>query len=126
MAQRRPATVTLRMSPALRDALHTSAAAAGCSLNAYALQVLASAAGDAARFRGARDEAGDDPRDLERDRCGNPLDPKARWAHVTACSQFAEATAAESDWGVAGALVRKYDQEDPAFFVQWLAGVRGE
>ena len=126
MTQRRPATVTLRMSPALRDALHTAAAEAGCSLNAYALQVLASAAGDAARFRGGRDEAGDNPRDLERDHLGNPLDPKARWAHVTARSKFAEVTAEESDWAVAGALVRKYDQEDPGFFVEWLAGVRGE
>jgi hypothetical protein len=126
MTQRRPATVTLRMSPALREALHAAADEAGCSLNAYALQVLASAAGDAARFRGARDEACEAPRDIDRDERGNPLDWKLRWAHVHARQEFARSTAEETDWATAGVLVRKYDQENPAFFVEWLAGVGRE
>ena len=45
-ARPRPAIVTLRMSRSLRDSLHSAAAAAGCSLNGYALQILAAAAGD--------------------------------------------------------------------------------
>ena len=42
--------VVLRMSPRLRDALRASALEAGCSLNQFAVQVLASAAGHHARF----------------------------------------------------------------------------
>jgi hypothetical protein len=114
------------MSPALREALHSAAGEAGCSLNAYALQVLASAAGDAARFRGARDEAREDPRDIDRDERGYALDWKLRWAHMHARQEFSRVTAEETDWATAGALVRKYDRENPAFYVEWLAGVRRE
>jgi hypothetical protein len=39
------AVVYLRMAPALRDALHERAAASGISLNAFAVQALAAAAG---------------------------------------------------------------------------------
>src|SRR5947207_10577777 len=52
----RPAIVTLRMSRSLRDALHSAAAAEGCSLNGYALQILAAAAGEPARFRSVATE----------------------------------------------------------------------
>ena len=45
------------MSSSLRDALHSAAAAAGCSLNGYALQILAAAAGDPARFRSVAADA---------------------------------------------------------------------
>jgi len=41
------------MSPQLRDALRASALDSGCSLNQFAIQVLASAAGHRARFRGS-------------------------------------------------------------------------
>jgi hypothetical protein len=42
----RPASLHLRMAPHLREALRDAARAAGCSLNAFAVQVLAAAAGD--------------------------------------------------------------------------------
>src|SRR3954471_1430721 len=89
MQQRaRPATVTLRMSRSLRDALHSAAAAAGCSLNGYALQILAAAAGDPARFRSVAADATDEPRDLARDEQGVPLQLKARGLHIAARSAF--------------------------------------
>ena len=47
----RPAVVFLRMSPQLREGLREAADRAGCSLNAFAVQILATAAGDPARFR---------------------------------------------------------------------------
>src|SRR5258705_4010586 len=80
----RPAIVTLRMSRSLRDALHSAAAAAGCSLNGYALQILAAAAGDPARFRSTADEPADGPRDLARDERGFPLQLGARSRHILA------------------------------------------
>ncbi len=115
----RPAVVTLRMSRSLRDALHSAAAASGCSLNGYALQILAAAAGDAARFRSAAADAADEPRDLARDERGFPLQLKARSLHIVARSAFFEAVAAESDVVTAGRAVEKHDLEDPAFFAEW-------
>ena len=115
----RPAIVTLRMSRSLRDSLHSAAAAAGCSLNGYALQILAAAAGDAARFRIVAVDATDEPRDLARDERGFPLQLKARSLHIVARSAFFEAMAAESDAVTADRFVREHDHEDPAFFVEW-------
>jgi hypothetical protein len=114
-----PAIVTLRMSRSLRDALHSAAAAAGCSLNGYALQILAAAAGDAARFRSVAADATDEPCDLARDERGFPLQLKARGLHMVARSAFCEAMMAESDAVTAGRLVRQHDVDDPAFFVAW-------
>ena len=76
------------MSRSLRDALHSAAAAAGCSLNAYALQILAAAAGDPARFRSAAAGATGGPRDLVRDERGVPLQLEARGRHIVARSAF--------------------------------------
>jgi hypothetical protein len=115
----RPAIVTLRMSRSLRDALHSAAAAAGCSLNGYALQILAAAAGDPARFRSTAADATDQPRDLARDERGFPLQLEARGRHIVARSAFFEAMAAESDAVTADRFVREHDGEDPAFFVEW-------
>jgi hypothetical protein len=117
--QPRPAIVTLRMSRSLRDALHSAAAAAGCSLNGYALQILAAAAGDPARFRSVAADGADERRDLARDEQGFPLQLKARGLHIVARSAFAEAIAAESDVVTAHRLVRQHDVEDPAFFAEW-------
>ena len=121
----RPAIVTLRMSRSLRDSLHSAAAAAGCSLNGYALQILAAAAGDAARFRSAAADATDELRDLARDERGVPLQLKARGQHIVARSAFFEAMAAEFDAVTADRLVREHELEDPAFFVEWYRS-RGE
>jgi hypothetical protein len=115
----RPAIVTLRMSRPLRDALHSAAAASGCSLNGYALQILAAAAGDPARFRNVAAYATDEPRDLARDERGFPLQLAARSLHIAARSAFFEAMAVESDAITADRLVQERDLEDPAFFVGW-------
>ena len=90
----RPAIVTLRMSRSLRDSLHSAAAAAGCSLNGYALQILAAAAGDPARFRSVADDLADEPRDIERDERGFPVPLAARGAHLCARQAFFETMAA--------------------------------
>jgi hypothetical protein len=115
----RPAIVTLRMSRSLRDALHSAAAAAGCSLNGYALQILAAAAGDPARFRSVAADATDETRDLARDDRGFPLHLAPRGRHIVARSAFCEAMAAESDTVTADRLVRQHELEDPTFFVEW-------
>jgi hypothetical protein len=120
MQQRsRPAIVTLRMSRSLRDALHSAAAAQGCSLNGYALQILASAAGDPARFRSAGTEVAEAPRDIDRAERGVPLRPAARSEHLGARLAFFEAKAAELGAVAADRLVRQYELENPAFFVEW-------
>jgi hypothetical protein len=106
------------MSRSLRDALHSAAAAAGCSLNAYALQILAAAAGDPSRFRNAADAA-DEPRDLARDERGFPLQLGARSRHIAARSAFFEAMSIESGAATAGRLVHERDREDPASFLEW-------
>jgi len=116
----RPAIVTLRMSRSLRDALHDAASAEGCSLNGYAIQVLASAVGDPARFRrGDRDVADDGHADVSRDERGIPLRPKQRSEHLAARHAFFEAMAAEDGVVAADRLVRQHELEDPAFFVEW-------
>jgi len=107
------------MSRSLRDALHSAAAAAGCSLNGYALQILAAAAGDPARFRSVAADAPDEPRDLARDERGFPLQLAARARHIAARSAFFEAMAIESDAVTADRLVQEHDLEDPAFFLRW-------
>jgi hypothetical protein len=111
------------MSRSLRDALHSAAAAAGCSLNGYALQILAAAAGDPARFRSVAADTADEPRDrlrdLRRDERGFPLQSQARGQHLVARSAFFEAMAADTDAVTADRLVREHELEDPAFFVEW-------
>src|SRR4029079_9892789 len=88
------AQVTLRMSPQLRDALRASALDAGCSLNAFAIQVLASAAGHRARFRGTAEtgptaeETRVELRELRRNDQGFPLEHKARYEHLHARERY--------------------------------------
>lgn len=50
MQQHAPARMNLRMAPALKEGLQEAALAAGVSLNAYIVQVLAAAAGQRANF----------------------------------------------------------------------------
>jgi hypothetical protein len=130
----RPAVVTLRMSRSLRDALRTAAATEGCSLNGFAVQILAAAAGDAARFRtGAIDawtQAGDQEAearpDEKRDEQGIPVRPKARSEHLLARQAYFHAMAAETDAVTADRLVQQQQAEDPAFFVAWQRSRRRE
>jgi hypothetical protein len=118
----KPAVVYLRMSPQLRDGLRVAADDAGCSLNAFAVQVLAAAAGDPARFRDrAAEAARAAPRKLERDALGYPLEWAARWQHAGARNEFIavmhSSDVPRSEWIP---LVKKYDAEDPGFYVEWL------
>jgi hypothetical protein len=95
----KPAVVFLRMSPQLREGLKTAAEFSGCTLNAFAVQVL----------------------DVECDRRGYPLDWRERAAHINARDSFivemnSQSEAATDDvW----ALVKKYDTENPGYFVEW-------
>lgn len=118
----RPAVVFLRMSPQLRDGLRDAADDAGCSLNAYAVQVLAAAAGDPGRFRlsGTHEESkSPDVNDLERDALGYPLERKARWEHSIARNEFIATMDAELGPEEMVALVKRFDAEEPGYFVEW-------
>ena len=115
-----PAVVTLRMSRSLRAALQSAAALEGCSLNGFAVQVLAAAAGDPSRFRGDAVEERGFVRGLERDEDGVPLGAKDRSEHLAARHAYFAAMAAETDAVTADRLVREKDADDPGFFVEWL------
>jgi hypothetical protein len=116
------------MSAALRDALHAAASDAGRSLNAFALEGLASAAGDAAQFRSERPAAPEPPApaDIPRDGNGYPLDRLQRGEHRAARTVFLFRKADETDTETAKRLADQYDREDPAFYVEWLRGLRTE
>jgi hypothetical protein len=119
MAQRpRPAVIYLRMSPQLREGLRQAASDAGCSLNAFAVNVLAAAAGDPARFR-ASASSGTGVKDLERDKRGYPLDWRARWEHQAARAEFLCVVERERTTGEAVALVERLDAENPWYFAEW-------
>ncbi len=126
------ATVTLRMSAQLRDGLKMAAAAAGCSLNAFAVQVLAAEAGQHARFRGTREsgptkhERAQELRELPRDDRGFPLDLRARRLHREARSAFVEAKRQEMSLLEAERLAKALDEEDPAAFVEWMEAREAE
>jgi hypothetical protein len=129
MAQdRRPAKLTLRMAPQLRDGLRAAAAEAGCSLNAFATQVLAAAAGDPARYRAAHTAPAGDVlvRDEERDHRGFPLAGRARHLHIAARSAFADHLLRRMSHEEMRGVVTKYDAEDPAHFVEWYSRHREE
>jgi hypothetical protein len=119
------AVVALRMAPSLRDALKAAAADAGCSINAYAVQVLASAAGDPARFRQPppeqpnREDVAANRRALRRDKQGIPLDGWERQLHLGARQEFFWHMREQLAPGESTALIAQLDQEDPAHFVEW-------
>jgi hypothetical protein len=111
------------MSPQLRDALRAAADEAGCSLNAFAVQVLAAAAGDPARFRQSADRDGagvTEPADLERDALGYPLRWNDRWNHSVARNAFIGDMTEKLGATEMVALVKQHDANDPEFFVEWL------
>ena len=76
----------------------------------------AAAAGDPARFRRAVDTTA--PEDLQRDERGFPLDWKERQLHISARTEFGNTMITErpTEWA---ALIRKYDTEDPGYYVEW-------
>ena len=114
------AVVYLRMTPQLRDALRAAADQAGTSLNAFAVQVLAAAAGDPARFR-VGTEGSVRPGDVEikRDERGFPLSEHEERKHRLARDEFLNAVTREQGSAVAHPLVRRLDVEDPGYFVRW-------
>ena len=108
------------MTPQLRDALRDAADHSGTSLNAYAVQVLAAAAGDPARFRGAvdRSERPNDV-DIKRDGRGFPLNEGDERRHRLARSDFISAMGMEMGSTAMFALVKRLDVEDPGHYVRW-------
>jgi hypothetical protein len=115
----KPAVVFVRMSPQLRDGLRVAADDAGCSLNAFVVQVLAAAAGDPSRFRTSRTFDAGAETDIERDWRGFPLTGRARMLHISARCNFIDVTTSEVGFSEMVRLVRSYDAEDPGYFVEW-------
>ena len=89
-------------------------------MNAFAVQILAAAAGDPSRFRDPPDTAPVDS-EIKRDALGYPLEWAARWQHAGARSEYIGVMDASdvpsAEWVP---LVKKYDAEDPGFYVEWL------
>ncbi len=104
-----PATVHLRMSPQLRESLRVAANDAGCSLNAFAVQVLSAAAGDAARFRTVE----------ESNVRAAAARPAQKWRSRRARSDFIGRMGVEMGTPAMAALVRRLDAEDPGYFLDW-------
>jgi len=114
------AVVYLRMTPQLRDALRDAADHAGTSLNAYAVQVLAAAAGDATRFRQAIDRSvAEREVEIKRDGRGFPLNEGDERRHRLARSRFMTTIGREQGSAAVFALVKRFDVEDPGFYVRW-------
>jgi hypothetical protein len=121
----RAASLTVRMSPQLKEGLTESARAAGCSLNAFAVQVLAAAAGHQARFRGtaqtgpSAEERAGELRAMARNRTGYPFDWKERDRHSTARHAFTQhaMTLVGRERAVRATLL--IDVRCPWHFVEW-------
>ena len=97
------------MSPQLREGLRAAANDAGCSLNAFAVQVLSAAAGDAARFRSVAESAAR----TEATR------PKQEWRNRMARNDFIRFMGEEMGSAAMVALVQRLDVDDPGHFLEW-------
>ena len=97
------------MSPQLRESLRDAANDAGCSINAFAVQVLSAAAGDAARFRNVTDANAR----IEAVR------PKQEWRSRLARNDFIRFTSEEIGSVAMAALVQRLDVENPGYFLEW-------
>jgi hypothetical protein len=106
----------LRMSPQLRESLRDAANTAGCSLNAFAVQVLSAAAGDAAGFRTV---------DEQRSHSA-PLAANQSWRRSQARSNFIGVMGMEIGSVAMAALVQRYDVEDPGYFLEWQRARDGD
>ena len=113
------------MAPEVRESLRSAAHDAGCSLNAFAVQILATAAGDPARFRGAARSASG-AAEIERDDAGIPLDWKERWAHATARNEFVAVMDQQHPAAEVTALVKELDARNLGYFVEWRRLRRAE
>ena len=117
--------VTLRMSPQLHAALAASALDAGCSLNSFAIQVLAAAAGHRARFRAigqhesTAEETRVELRELPRRTDGVPRERPHQYEHLVARDKWLKAQLAHMTSFDAMTARARHDREDPWFFVEW-------
>ena len=82
---------------------------AGCSLNAFAVQVLSAAAGDANRFR-STDES---------QARATAARPTQNWRHRLARSNFIGVMGSEVGSAAMAALVQRLDVEDPGHYLEW-------
>jgi hypothetical protein len=112
------------MSRQLRDGLKASAEFAGCSMNAYVVQVLAAAAGHRVRFRGDADagplpeEEQDELRTLDRSPRGTPIDWKEATRHRGAFQEWFLA-AQEARVAPLPRVVGYLERNCPWHFVEW-------
>ena len=97
------------MSPQLRESLRDAANDAGCSLNAFAVQVLSAAAGDAARFRSV----------AEAEVRAEAVRPKQEWKSRMARNDFMRVKGEEMGSVAMAELVRRLDAENPGYFLEW-------
>src|SRR3954470_7277032 len=125
------AVLSVRMSPELREGLRAAAAASGCSVNAYCVQVLAASAGHRTRFRGSAEsgpteaEQRDDVRALDRNRRGVPQIWREKDRHIAARNLFIERL--QRDGFNISQVMRAVEYVDPTcpwHYVEWaeLAG----
>ena len=121
-----PAVLYLRISPALRDGLRAASDEAGLSLNAYAAQVLAAAAGHKAAFRDAavpteiaEAEQTAGLRDLRRKPDGYPIAFRERDRHVAALHAWVETLRKTMNFADLMKLKYRIDIECPWFYVEW-------
>ena len=97
------------MSPQLCDALRHAADQAGCSMNSYAVQVLAAASGDPACFRASVDAP-------------DPARPNQQWRLRAARNDFIRIMSMmsmEIGAGKALVLVNEYDTANPGYYLEW-------
>jgi len=122
----KPAVLTLRMAPQLRESLHAAAHEAGCSLNQYATQVLATVGGNIAAFR-TRVSAAAGPENavekiarlLDRDRNTKhePSFLSGRELHRIARREYLASKPLPDN--EMSPHVRRLDVEDPNFYIRW-------
>ena len=105
----KPASLHLRMAPQLLESLRAAAHGAGCSLNAFAVQVLSAAAGDAARFRGAE----------QTEARTAAVAPKQEWKAKQARNDFLRYMMMELGAAAGAALVARLDADDPVHYLEW-------
>jgi hypothetical protein len=125
MPEVKPARVTIRMAPQLYEALTATAAESGCSFNAFAVQVLAAAAGHRTRFRGTaesgptRDEVLGELRTLARRDNGYPVSAKERHRHMGARDEWRETMLRDMEVMEVAEMERRINKEEPWFYVEW-------
>jgi hypothetical protein len=108
------------MSPQLQESVRHAAEASLCSVNAFIVQILASAVGDPARFRASVERGVESqPPELERDHRGYPIRPRDRDIHIAARNRFMTATEKELGAAEMFRLAKHHDANNPGHYVEW-------